>query len=422
MNNQQEPKEYKESEYRASKLLANAIGLNEAIFINHVRGFCEHNAKHNKDAKAEGYFWTFSTYEELASSYLAFMSVETIKDIVSKLRRMGILIVGNFFRARFKRDNWYRIDEGGVQAYLEYYGAVCDLTGEIKANDSRHKIILDAYIAFQAEQEPKYTEEYFESRRNEQNSNMTDKFIFTLQSCQKVLLDKVNLTLSIEPDRPDEELNKELIKEKTLTPKPTVVGVTKPILKKQSLYDHDLTPLQVNETETLKGENWLVGIAKQMWGRELSEAQIKELGNPVRAVIGTHIGNYPSPLEYAHDDRYHHLFREWVLSKKDPRKDMNISVGGMKKWIKHHIRNYDSPEGFLVWLNRVHGIDLVPQKSVTVMAERKYNLVEMDMFVHNRSRPLDEYLISKAFREFYEANISQVSSNEQFKQLWENKQ
>lgn len=202
----------------------------------------------------------------------------------------------------------------------------------------------------------------------------------------------------------------------------SVVGVTKshPV-QKRSPYDYNLSDFQVDETKTMRGGNWLIGIAKQMWGRELSETQIKELQKSVRAVIGSRIGDYPSPIEYAHDEKYSNLFREWVLSKKDPRKDTNISVGGMKKWIKHHICNYDSPEGFLNWLNKVHGINLAPETSKAVAAVRKYTLVEMDMFVHNRVRPNDELLISKDFREFYQENIELVKTNEEFLKLWQTK-
>jgi len=201
-----------------------------------------------------------------------------------------------------------------------------------------------------------------------------------------------------------------------------VVGDTKGIVpNKPSLRSSDLTSIQVNDLEDVRGENWLIGISKQLWGKELSDAQIAELKKPVRCAFGLHIGTYPSPLEYAMDERYNELFRKWVLEKKNPRTDKAIFASGMKKWISQHIRNYTSPEGFLMWLKNAQGIDLSP-KPITVMENsRIYDLVEMEMFVHNRVSPKNEVAISMEFKKFYAENIGKVKTNEEFKTLWGNK-
>lgn len=200
-----------------------------------------------------------------------------------------------------------------------------------------------------------------------------------------------------------------------------VIAVTGKPIGKKPLRSDDINSLQVNTTSKIRGENWLIGTASQLWDKELSAHQIEMLKKSVHAVIGTHIGYFPSPLEYAHDDRYSTLFREWVLNVKNPKKNGNIQKAGMARWVKQHICNYDSPEGFLVWVESVHKVEIVP-KSVTVMAEsEKYNLVQMDMFVHNKSRPSDEWMISTEFKAFYEANIGKVRTNEEFQKLWINR-
>jgi hypothetical protein len=55
---------------------------------------------------------------------------------------------------------------------------------------------------------------------------------------------------------------------------------------------------------------------------------------------------------------------------------------------------------------------------VTVM-ESKLGLVEMDMFCNNLDSP--RFVIPNDFREFYNANIGRVKSNEEFRSLWRKK-
>lgn len=169
---------------------------------------------------------------------------------------------------------------------------------------------------------------------------------------------------------------------------------------------------------------WLSGIFKQFWGKPLSDAQIKKLSQPVYAVISTHSGEYPSPMEYAEDIQYGKLFRQWVMDKKNP-KDATIRNVGSKRWIDDHIRNYSSPEGFLNWCLK-QGVAIKPTRPdnnlITVMESTLYNLVEMDYYCFSRSgSPKSEAEISLTFKTFYAQNISKCKDNEAFKALWENK-
>lgn len=169
---------------------------------------------------------------------------------------------------------------------------------------------------------------------------------------------------------------------------------------------------------------WLAGTIKTFFGKAPTDKQIEAMSKRVYAVTGTHSGAYLSPMEFSESDRYGTMFREWVMEKKDPRKNPT-GHGGASRWITTQLMNYDSPEGFLTWASK-RGVVIEPMipDSITVIEEFEeneiYGLVEMDYICYNRTgSPKMESQIAPEFRAFYAENIGKVKSNEEFKQLWE---
>ncbi len=180
--------------------------------------------------------------------------------------------------------------------------------------------------------------------------------------------------------------------------------------------DYSKSPSRKEAPQT---SSWLEGTYKNFWGRDISKTMLEKLKRPVFAVFQEFRGEYPSPMELAEHPTYGDLFRKWIMEKKNP-SDKVIQVAGAKKWIDHHICNYTSPEGFLNYAKK-HGMVISPlnaKNPVTVM-ESKLGLVEMDMFCNNLDSP--RFVIPNDFREFYNANIGRVKSNEEFRSLWRKK-
>ncbi|HDR8076531.1 TPA: DnaD domain protein [Bacillus cereus] len=84
--------------------LAKAIGLNEAIFLQQVH-YWLNKSKHQHD----GYYWIYNTYDEWLKQF-PFWSSATLRRIVNKLEKQGLLIKGNYNKLKIDQTKWYRID------------------------------------------------------------------------------------------------------------------------------------------------------------------------------------------------------------------------------------------------------------------------------------------------------------------------
>ncbi len=90
------------------KQLAKLIGLNEAMVLQQIHYWLEINRKADKNFR-EAQYWTYNTLEEWQEEF-PFWSVDTVKRTLTKLRKMGILITGNFNRLKMDRTLWYTIN------------------------------------------------------------------------------------------------------------------------------------------------------------------------------------------------------------------------------------------------------------------------------------------------------------------------
>ncbi|MDY7965424.1 DnaD domain-containing protein [Bacillus thuringiensis] len=84
--------------------LAKAIGLNEAIFLQQVH-YWLNKSKNFYD----GYHWVYNTYDEWLKQF-PFWSSATLRRIINKLEKKGLLIKGNYNKLKIDQTKWYRID------------------------------------------------------------------------------------------------------------------------------------------------------------------------------------------------------------------------------------------------------------------------------------------------------------------------
>lgn len=88
--------------------LAKMIGLNEAIVLQQVHYWVQHNSKKGNNLR-EGYYWTYNSYREWQEQF-PFWSLRTIKTVVKELENRGFLISANFNKMKTDRTKWYRVD------------------------------------------------------------------------------------------------------------------------------------------------------------------------------------------------------------------------------------------------------------------------------------------------------------------------
>lgn len=88
--------------------LACAIGLNEAIVVQQIHYWVEHN-KRSRTNFRNGYYWTYNTYAEWEKQF-PWWSGRTIRRILKGLESSNIVITGKYNNAGFDQTKWYRLN------------------------------------------------------------------------------------------------------------------------------------------------------------------------------------------------------------------------------------------------------------------------------------------------------------------------
>lgn len=104
------------------KGLASLIGLNEAIVLQQIHYWLEINKKANKNFYEKKY-WTYNTIEKWREEF-PFWSADTVKRTLSRLRKMNVIITGNFNKMTTDRTLWYTIDYDRLEELYKTSGTV----------------------------------------------------------------------------------------------------------------------------------------------------------------------------------------------------------------------------------------------------------------------------------------------------------
>ncbi|TCJ88035.1 UNVERIFIED_ORG: DnaD/phage-associated family protein [Anoxybacillus amylolyticus] len=103
--------------------LALAIGLNESIVVQQLHYWLK-----KSENVHDGYKWVYNTYADWQRQF-PFWSESTIRRIILKLEKMGIIVAANFNRSKIDKTKWYRID----------YDKLAEITKEIsEMSDGQH--------------------------------------------------------------------------------------------------------------------------------------------------------------------------------------------------------------------------------------------------------------------------------------------
>lgn len=91
--------------------LAVKVGLNEAIFLNHMVFWHKRNME-NKKSYFEGHYWTYNSIAAFLEVY-PYLSERKLRTVIKKLEERGLIKVGNFNKKKFDRTRWYCLTKEG---------------------------------------------------------------------------------------------------------------------------------------------------------------------------------------------------------------------------------------------------------------------------------------------------------------------
>jgi hypothetical protein len=118
--------------------LAVLVGLNEAIILQQVHYWTEHNRKAGSNLK-EGFTWTFNSYKDWQKQF-PFWSTDTIKRAILKLEKLRLLISASFNSLKIDKTKWYRINYEILDAF--YRDAKVSGNGEGSLHSSMGQFAL----------------------------------------------------------------------------------------------------------------------------------------------------------------------------------------------------------------------------------------------------------------------------------------
>ena len=100
-------------EYGFNIIIAEKLGVNEAIMIKNFQFWLEKN-KANEKSYYEGRYWTYNSIGAFCKIF-PFWSRDQIRYILKKLTDKGILISGNFNKSPYDKTLWYSLNEEKVE-------------------------------------------------------------------------------------------------------------------------------------------------------------------------------------------------------------------------------------------------------------------------------------------------------------------
>lgn len=91
--------------------LAVRYGMAEAVLLNHLEYWIEHNRANQKNF-FEGRYWTFNSNKALREIF-PYLSEKKIRNALNHLQEEGLILTGNFNKLAYDRTLWYALTEKG---------------------------------------------------------------------------------------------------------------------------------------------------------------------------------------------------------------------------------------------------------------------------------------------------------------------
>lgn len=150
------------------RVLAEKIGLNEAIVIQQLHYWIMQNKRQKKNFY-DGRYWTFNSFEKWHKETFYFWSIDTVKRTFKKLEIEGIIITSNYNKRGYDRTKWYSINYEVLNLKCCNYSLVQNAL--IHSGKMHQCISADCTNAL-VQNAPTYTRDYTEITK--ETTNTTD--------------------------------------------------------------------------------------------------------------------------------------------------------------------------------------------------------------------------------------------------------
>ncbi|MGG3889876.1 DnaD domain-containing protein [Metabacillus fastidiosus] len=84
--------------------LAKKVGLNESIILQQIHYWLQIS-----DHTYDGHTWMYNTYDKWTEQF-PWWSKATIRRLITKMEKLGIIVTGNFNKMKMDKTKWYRIN------------------------------------------------------------------------------------------------------------------------------------------------------------------------------------------------------------------------------------------------------------------------------------------------------------------------
>lgn len=93
------------------------FGLDSAVFLDHIAHWLHLNSSNKQPRNFnEGRYWTYNTLDAMHSIFPGWPK-ETIRNIIRRCVKNGLLIVSNFNKKKYDRTNWYTLSDLALKYY-----------------------------------------------------------------------------------------------------------------------------------------------------------------------------------------------------------------------------------------------------------------------------------------------------------------
>lgn len=103
-------------------------GSDEAIILQQVHYWTQKNMNIR-----DGYSWVYNSMKDWHKQFY-WISESSVKRIFTKLEKKGVLITGNYNKAKFDKTKWYRIDYGALDEMEQRLGQIDPTNGSKRPN------------------------------------------------------------------------------------------------------------------------------------------------------------------------------------------------------------------------------------------------------------------------------------------------
>ena len=92
--------------------IASKIGLENAIILEHLYFWHQKNKGNNKNFH-DGHYWTYNSINGFKEMY-PYMSDKKIRNVLKQLKKMCLIVDGNYNKMKYDRTKWYALTEDGI--------------------------------------------------------------------------------------------------------------------------------------------------------------------------------------------------------------------------------------------------------------------------------------------------------------------